>query len=220
MQPRRHEATRDQTESAFTPILRRLYGSVSALLAAVFVDQEGESIDYVSVLEPFEAKVNAAHMHMLLGLTRRLRAASVVGESFGLEICAEQREVWVRRLGEEYLLVMLLEPGFDRAILSDALTLTCQEFRSEVGLEAPTWELLPRRLSVRVRASPGWPYAPEDFSADGIRVQISAVLGRWTEDVAELPEPLVCFRVRTEHGEELTLEHDRDRGDWRVRERE
>src|SRR4051812_38568136 len=75
----RAEAARDQGESAFTPILRRCFQDVPRLLAAVFVDAEGECIDYVSAIDPFEAKVAAAHMHNAMSLFRWARASRSLG---------------------------------------------------------------------------------------------------------------------------------------------
>jgi hypothetical protein len=208
----RSEAPRDQAESSFTPVLRRLFHTNSALLAVVFIDMDGESIDYVSGLDPFEAKVAAAHMHTLLNQVRAARGTASLGQTLALEVVASQREAWIWRVGEEYGLVAVLDTGFDRTQLRDVLTLASEEFRREVGLLAPVWEAFHERLSVRVRASPGWQYAPEGFSVGGSRIAISDVLGRWTE------QPLVCFRVRTLDGRELTLVHDEGSEHWTVRE--
>lgn len=211
MQPVRAESIRDQDENAFTAILRRLFRTVPALTSAVFVDMEGECIDYVTSDDPFEAKVTGAHMQMLLNM---------LPGAFAFELVASRREVWVRRVSGEYVLVVMLARGFDRGELRDAMALAGREFRAEVGIEAPHWEK-DARLSVRVRTSPGWTYAPEGFSVGGERVAIAAVLGRWTEPP---PDPgaagaqtLVCFRVRTPDGHELTLAHDETAEAWLLR---
>jgi hypothetical protein len=212
MQPARAESVRDQDENAFTAILRRLFWAVPAMISAVFVDMEGECIDYVTSDDPFEAKVSGAHMHMLLGMLRG---------AYAFELVTSRREVWVRRLSDDYLVVVTLARGFDRGELRDAIALAGREFREEVGIDAPHWEK-DARLSVRVRTSPGWTYAPEGFSVGGERVAIAAVLGRWTEPP---PDPnavgaqlLVCFRVRTPDGQELTLAHDETAEAWQLRE--
>jgi hypothetical protein len=209
---RRIEAPRDLAESGFTAVLRRVYGTNTALLAVVFIDMEGECIDYVSGLDPFEAKVAAAQMHTLLNQVRGARGTVSHGETLALEVVASERESWIWRIGEEYGLVAVLETGFDRAQLREVLTGASEDFRREIGLIAPVWEAFHERLSVRVRASPGWKYAPEGFSVGGSRIAISDVLGRWTE------QPLVCFRVRTLDGRELTLVHDEGSEHWTVRE--
>src|ERR1700748_2922093 len=109
MQPPRVEAERDQVESEFTAMLRPLFERVPELLSVVFVDGEGECIDYVSALEPFETKVAAAHMHNLMSLVRAMRA-NAIGEAFALEIVTEQRETWVRCVGDGYVLVATMRP--------------------------------------------------------------------------------------------------------------
>jgi hypothetical protein len=215
----RAEAPRDQGESAFTPILRRCFQDIPKLLAALFVDAEGECIDYVSAIDPFEAKVAAAHLHNTMSLFRWARASRVLGESFALEIAASEREVCVRCVGDGYMLIAIALPGADRVEREDALLAAVQEFRAEVGLVTPSWETRQVRLSVRVRAAKGWQYAPAAFSARGVRIAISDVLGRWTEAVDDaVGGDRVCFRVRTQEGQELTLVHEPDSQVWLVRE--
>jgi hypothetical protein len=216
MPPTRTEAPRDLVESAFTSILRRVFESVPAVSAAVFVDQEGECIDYVAAIEPYDAKVAAAHMHMLLKRMRGERLAPRLGETFAFELVSAAREVWVRQFCDEYVLVVLLLPGFDASELRDAVAIAGREFRDEVGLATPAWEVQ-ERLSVHVRASAGWDYAPAGFSLGSTRHTIAAVLGRWTEPARPGETSRVCFRVRTQHGEELTLAHDEHTEAWTVR---
>ena len=213
----RAEAPRDQTENVFTIILRRLYEAVPALLAAVLVDTEGECIDCVSAIDPFDAKVAAAHMHMLLEHLAATKLRPTVGQAFALELVTSDREIWVRRLGEEYVLVVLLRHGFDRAELRDAIAYAGREFRAESGIAAPGWEGQ-ERLSVRLRSALGWQYAPEGFSLGGERVNITDVLGRWVEQPSHGGPPLVCFRVRTQRGQEVTLSHDEHTEVWQLKE--
>jgi predicted regulator of Ras-like GTPase activity (Roadblock/LC7/MglB family) len=213
----RAEFARDQSENAFTEILRRLYSAVPATMAAVFVDTEGECIDYVAAIDPFEAKVSAAHMHMLMGSLRGPRLRATTGDTHTFELVARDREAWARHVGDDYLLVVILARGFDRAELRDAMAHAGREFREEVGIATPSWEGQ-ERLSVRLRASPGWTYAPDGFSVAGERFTIAAVLGRWVEQTKSGDSPVVCFRVRTPQGQELTLALDERADAWVVRE--
>lgn len=213
----RAEAERDLNESAFAVILRRLFQAVPAVLAAVFVDFEGECIDYVASVDPFEAKVTAAHMHMMIERLSAERLSACAGYAVGFELITQEREVWVRRVSQQYALVVILARGYDRSELRDAVARANREFRAEVELDTPAWEGN-ESLSVRVRASRRWSYAPDLFSVRGERHPIAAVLGRWTESVRPDAPPWVCFRVRTLHGEELTLAHDEHTEAWLVRE--
>lgn len=217
MDPRQHEAPRDQADSAFTPILRRLWKQLPSLQAAAFVDIEGECIDYISRIDPFEAKVAAAHMHMLLGVLAESFHKLDAGPTFSIEIDAADREVWVQRVGDEYVLVVMFAAGSERSHREGAIGLACAEFRAEVGMRPPPWEASRQRLSVRVRPATGWTYAPETYSDGAVRVTITDVIGRWTEIGGALGDELVCFRVRTEEGRELTLVHDPDGDGWVAR---
>jgi hypothetical protein len=86
-----------------------------------------------------------------------------------------------------------------------------------VGLPAPEWEPQRGSLEVMVRSAVGWPYAPSAFNEGGITVGIADVMGRWTEPGGVGGDELICFRVRTEEGQELTLVHDPDGEGWQVR---
>lgn len=218
MEARRQEAPRDQAESAFTPILRRLWEHLPSLLAAAFVDVEGECIDYWSRIDPYEAKVSAAHLHVLLARIAASWAKLGTGAAFGLEIQGSAREACVQRVSDEYVLVVLLATGTELSQRDDAIALACAEFRQEVGLLPPPWEMSQRPLAVRVRPATGWTYAPQVFSDGTVQVAITDVLGRWTEPPQLGADELVCFRVRTEDGRELTLVHDPDGNGWIARE--
>src|SRR5262245_24152559 len=127
MAARRQEAPRDQDESAFTLILRRLYEQLPSLLAAAFVDVEGECIDYVSRLDPYEAKVNAAHLHVLLCRLGPSWAKLGKGEAYALHIEGSAREACVQRVSEEYVLVVVLAAGTEAHLRDDAIALACAE---------------------------------------------------------------------------------------------
>lgn len=213
------EALRDQHESEFTVILRRLWRSVPNVLAAAFVDREGECIDYVSSVDPFEAKVAGAHMEVMLGALQQTQAKLSTGEAYGLEILTDTHELWGRRISEEYVVVVLLTPECDRTQLRLVLRQICAAFRDEVGLPAPGWDMESLPLRVSVRPAAVWPYAPEVFWRSDERVDVSDVLGRWYErhSAAAEPHARICFRVRTVSGQELTLVHHVQDDDWSLR---
>lgn len=211
------EAERDQLESAFTPILRRLWEASPAVLAAAFVDAEGECIDYVSSIAPFEAKVCGAHARVLMDDLSERGHKLGLRESVVLTLVASERELWSRRVTDEYLLVAVVLAGVEHEGMDELLAATGRQFRDEVGAATPAWEPSRPTLEVVVRAAVGWPYAPAAFSQEGIRVRISDVLGRWIESRDGTSEELVCFRVRTEEGQELTLVHDPDADGWQAR---
>ena len=202
--------SRDQNESAFTGILRRLWHSVPNLLSAAFVDLEGECIDYVSSVDPFEAKVAGAHVQVMLNALRDTRTAVNSGEPYALEITTDTHELWGRRVTDEHVLVVLLLPGCDRAQLRLVMREVSAAFRVEAGFDSPAWDAQAQRLRVRVRPTDIWPYAPDAFWQSEERMDVSDVLGRWHEPRAGVVGPhgsRICFRVRTVSGQELTLVH-------------
>ena len=206
------ESPRDQTESAFTPILRRLLHRTTGVLAVCFVDDEGETVDYCAALPPYDVKVNGAQMRVVMGnLGPRMQHAGG-GESWLLHVSAGGRDLLARRLSDEYMLIVLTKPrGITRRLLA-GVEQTVGELRREAGIPVPHWEPAVFTIGVEVREAIGWPYAPAAFLDEGRRVVIADVLGRWTEGTG--PRARVCFRVRTDDGEELTLVHDREIDRW------
>lgn len=207
------ESARDQDESAFTPILRRLLYRTTGVLAVGFVDRDGETIDYCSALPPFDAKVTGAHMLIIFSdLAERMRTLDA-GESWLLHVQGDDRELVARRVHEEYLLVVVLKPRAMTRRMLGGIEQTITELRREAGISTPEWEPVHDSVRVEVREAVGWPYAPAAFVAEaGERVEIDDVLGRWIDGTGRYGR--VCFRVRTVAGQELTLVHDRALDRW------
>lgn len=219
------ESPRDLDESSFTPILRAVMHAVPGALAVVFVDREGECIDYCSVLPPFDAKVIAAHMLIVTSEVREAAGARA-GEPWAMHVHASERDIVVRRITDDYLLVVVTRPIGVSSLVTETMEVAVRQLRRESGEAAPRWEPPPdERVRVEVRVSPtGWAYAPSAFCHLGERTIVTDVLGRWVEhEQRALPEDppieLVCFMVRTEHGQELTLVHRIDEDTWEKRDR-
>ncbi len=213
------ESPRDQAESAFTPILRRLLHRTTGIMAVCFVDGEGECIDYCASLSPYDVKVTGAHLRVVMTEVAVRFARIGGGESWLLHINGEERDIVARRMSDEYLLVVVLKPGGMTQRFLGGIEQTVAELRREGEIEVPEWEPVIDSIRVEVREAVGWPYAPASFDDHGERVMIADVLGRWNEGSGR--HGRVCFRVRTETGEELTLVHDRAFDRWeRQRERD
>jgi hypothetical protein len=213
------EAARDQAESAFTPILRRLLYRTTGILGVCFVDEEGESVDYCAALPPYDIKVTGAHLHVVMTDLARRFVGIGGGQSWLLHVCGEHRDLLARRVSDNYMLVVILKPHALTRRLLGGIEHAVTELRRESGMSVPSWEPVIDSVSVEVREAVGWPYAPAAFHDSGRRVVIDDVLGRWAEGSGA--HGRICFRVRTETGEELTLVHDRAFDRWeRYRERE
>lgn len=210
----RPEAERDQVESAFTPILRRLREAGPGVLAAVFVDGEGECIDYCSSLPSYDAKVTGAHMLVLVAEIIERFTAWGFGEPFEYLIHGDSRDFFIRRLSRHYILILICTPdGLDSSV-HEGLENAVVALRREAAIDPPAWARGGDELDVVVRAAVGWAYAPVSFRLGGKRLQVQHVLGRWITDREE--GGLVCFRIRTGDGRELTIAHDGARDAWRI----
>jgi predicted regulator of Ras-like GTPase activity (Roadblock/LC7/MglB family) len=212
LRSRPDEAERDQAQSAFTTILRRLAEGVPTLLAVAFVDFEGECVDYFSSIDPYEAKVVAAQMSVVMESVTRAIQRLGWGDASRLEVLGASRELVVRRVNDEYALVVMRRADGQEPRLLAAVERAVEEFRVEVGEAAPHWEPSPPVLFVETRPAVGWPYAPVAFSHGGAMTSVTHVLGRWVEPTGE-----TCFRVYTERGDELTLVHRPQDDRWTIR---
>ena len=131
---RRAPIARDQQVSVFGEILSRLCDGTGALGAAL-VDHEGETVDYASVVDPFDVKIAAAEWRLALELARALRAP-LWRNAEQLLVRAQKRSFAVVALEEGYALVLLmLRHSF--GISSRALAQAVREVCAEAGLALP-----------------------------------------------------------------------------------
>lgn len=214
--PRSSESPREELPTAFTPILRQLWQSSLQVLIAAVADMEGECVDYVTSLQPYEAKVNAAHGRVLVAIAEQ-EAPAGWGELQIVEVHGEVRELWARRIDEEYTLVLVFGIGADRLSLQRAMARAVEQFRREAGMATPAWEPASLPLYVELREARGLPHAPAAYALEGERIEVAYVLGWWSEGEPGARSECLCFRVHTERGEELTLVHDVVRGGWSIR---
>lgn len=209
----RAETPRDVEETAFTPILRRLSESVPEVQVAMFVDEEGECVDYSVRIGLFDAKIAGAQIHVLTH-TIVQHATRLLGTPHAYHVVADEREIVVRRVSDEYTLVLVCDPPAPLGTLSQLIDAAVRELRLEGGIAPPLWEPHREMLKVELRASAGWGYAPTAFSERGLRYELIAVVGRWIDHE---DQGAVCFLVRMTSGEETVLVHKVREGRWHRR---
>ena len=211
MKPRR-EAPRDQSESGFTPVLRSVFRADPRILALVFVDREGETVDYCSALGSFDTKIAGAELLVVMeNATERLRRCGF-GMPYDVAIEADERSFLLRRIDDAYVLVVVLTKGPITESLRHIVARTAAAFRREAGLSRPRFEFSEPQLQVEVRPAVNWPYAPRAFRrrSGAAWESVSVVLGRSVDRDAGL----VWFRLRTDDGAELTVAHDEEIDRW------
>jgi hypothetical protein len=182
------------------------------VIGAVFLDQDGECIDYATSREPYEVMVLGATL--LLATQQLVRSAGVLGSGAPVLwlLEAERFDAAVRRVTDEHLVAVWLETEQATAEVRSALGPLADALRRESGLPTPEWDPMGEPLDVEVRHAVGWGYAPARVRMAPSILDVE-VLGRWTEHASLSAQQAVCFRVRMA-GQELTLVHEPALNRW------
>ena len=208
------ETERDQVESAFTPILRGLFRSAPGVIAAVFVDHEGECIDYCVGIDPYDAKVAGAHLILVLSEIQPRVVSLMAGDALDFIVYGSERDLMLRRVSDGFALVVVTSAGTLDEVLMEHVEGVVDGIRRELHEAAPIWDVRLAPLDVEVRASGPWVFAPEVVRRGQERIAILDVMGRWEEGEHLPGGKLVCFRVHTEDYRELTLAYDVANKSW------
>lgn len=131
---RRFIPQRDLRKTAFTAALRTLVADVPGLHAAAFCDEEGEIIDYHSYLDPYETKVAAAVLGLLLTTISREAPRLAAGGTQDLLVHTDEHVLLVRRMARDYFLVMVLDRDAAVGKLLSAIDAAEAQVLTEAGL--------------------------------------------------------------------------------------
>jgi hypothetical protein len=191
---------RDQATSTFTRILERLLAATPGARGVALVDFEGETVDYAGCVDPFELKVTAAHWQIALS---ELAEAPQVGPVRQVVVRARAHGYFIRRLEENYAVVLILHPRASFAVSDRAMAEAIAGLSREAGWTVPRdtsrWSWVeveterrgrvrrPRRLKV------GGTWQPVDV--------MGAVVGLAPRERG--------FRVRLPSGHEMMLVRER-----------
>ncbi|HWZ88524.1 MAG TPA: hypothetical protein VNW92_06725 [Polyangiaceae bacterium] len=190
---------RDQEASPFSAILWRLCEGCAAHAAAL-VDKEGETVDYAGRISPYEIRVAAAELRLVLAFTR---SAQVPGfhEINEIRIRTGQRSYAIVGLGDGYAIVLeLLRHSV--ALSRRALAQATRELEFEAGISSVLQPGSTRWSRVRVKASPDEARRPEAVWLDG-GWQPVVVLGRYRS--ADLARRERGYLARLASGAEFSL---------------
>jgi len=144
---------RDRPDTSLSRKLEEFWRAHEAVQTAVFVDAEGECVDYCSARDPYEAQVAAATW---LDVTMHLRASSQrmrAGEVRQWILERDDGAIVVRRVTDEHLLVVELGPQGLSARVLLALDGVVTLLREDAGYEAADWDRL-REPWLSVRPEP------------------------------------------------------------------
>ena len=189
------DARDGQQRTGFTPSLESLVATCVGCIAAVLVDEEGETVDYAGRLPPYDVKLAAAHFQIVL---RELCNAAQGRTARSVLVRTERYGYVAHRLFGGYVVVLVCTPEAVSGISARALRQVEVELSHEAGWpldgdEPQIWT----RVLVRVGPN-GVPI--ELWPRRGVGEPV-AVQGR----VIGLGAFERGFRVSTASGCELTL---------------
>jgi hypothetical protein len=188
--------SRDTDATPFTIILDALIDRVAGAYAAALVDSQGETVDYTGRGEPFDLRVAAAHVQIILASVERYAA---LGEPRWIVIRGPRKSIAASVLPDGYVLMLLLRPRAAFTISTRALKVCTRALAEEAG-----WTDLEQRDGVKQRS---WFEVDVDTDRRGRPTHVGPkkvpveVLGA----VMGLAVRERGFRVRTAEGSELTL---------------
>jgi hypothetical protein len=190
---------RDQEASPFSAILWRLCEGCAAHAAAL-VDKEGETVDYAGRISPYEIRVAAAELRLVLAFTR---TAQVPGFAQVNEIRVRtgRRSYAIVGLGDGYAIVLELV-RYSFSVSERAVLQATRELESEAGIESVLVPGGTRWSRVEVRASSSDAGRPDAVWLDGAW-QMVTVLGRYRS--GDLARRERGYRARLPSGAEFSL---------------
>ena len=190
---------RDQEASPFSAILWRLCEGCAAHAAAL-VDKEGETVDYAGRISPYEIRVAAAELRLVLAFTR---TAAVPGfcDVNEIRIRTGLRSYAIVGLGDGYAIVLELlrhSVSLSRRALAQAM----RELELEAGISSVLHPGSTRWSRVQVRPSPEDARRPDAIWLEGSWQQVT-VLGRYRS--ADLARRERGYLTRLQNGAEFSL---------------
>jgi hypothetical protein len=197
--PRRSLAIRDQAVSAFSGALMRLCDATCSPGAA-FVDSEGETVDYAGCLEPYEIRVVAAELRLVLAVLVEQRTLAASGAEILYR--GTKRSFAVFAMSDGYALVVespRTSLGLSFRAVSEALRALAQEaglpLCSSIANTRERWNRVEVKWDAQKRR-------PAHIWLGGTWKPLE-VFGRFRE--SEPGNRTMGFRARTVDGSELTL---------------
>ena len=196
-------APRDQDTSAFSGILLRLCQTTAALAVAL-VDAEGETVDYAGFLTPYDTRVAAAELQILIKVARQTRHYGGLEQIIAR---AARRTFSLIALSHDYVLVLVLPRcGFrgSRRAVAEAI----RENRGQAGLTyagvgaRSRFGRFERWSHVKVKTARGNSRRPEAIWLEG-GWQSLVILGRFHSN--DLDRREVGYRARLLSGAEFAL---------------
>lgn len=117
----------------FQYLLTNLLVDVPGAEGAIFLDPEGESVEFVTrKATPYELKLEGAYHGLFLRRARALAKLAGSGELEGFTIAGRQLKVVSRPLRAGYFLVVVMEPRAPMAVAATAMQRVAELLNREI----------------------------------------------------------------------------------------
>jgi hypothetical protein len=193
---RSQPAPRDQHESAFAAILADLVLRVPGARSAALVDRDGETVDYAGRGNPYEMRVAAAHLRIVLDETLGQPSLAAVRS---LVVRAARASFAIHALPDGYALVVLLTRGAGFRGLGRAVSACTRSMADEAGWTPARSAWYAMDVVVDPRGAPDKARPVRSGAKPEPEVPVE-ILGRY-----RFAEHERAWRVRVPTGVELTL---------------
>jgi hypothetical protein len=120
--------------SPFGAILADLEGRCAGFVAAIFYDDQGETIDYHSHLDPFQTRLEAAHLGVLAQSAAHRTRWTGLGALEWLEIRSDRRESLTVAVGDGLRVSLILAAGSLGPGTLDQVLQAAARLRLEAGV--------------------------------------------------------------------------------------
>jgi predicted regulator of Ras-like GTPase activity (Roadblock/LC7/MglB family) len=118
----------------FQYLLTNLVVDVPGAQGAVFVDPEGEAVDFVARrTTPYELKLEGAYHGIFLRRAGQLARLVGAGDLLQVNIGGRKMQAMGMVLRAGYYLVLVMEPGAPRAIAAAAMRRTADALNQEIA---------------------------------------------------------------------------------------
>ncbi|MBN2342707.1 MAG: hypothetical protein JXX29_16810 [Deltaproteobacteria bacterium] len=124
---------RDTDRSAFADILSHIDGVCPGFKAAVFYDAEGETIDYHSYLDPFDTRLAAAHIGVVVSTATRAFQSLSLGKLEQMEIHADHLDSVTVCMGDDLFLSVIVSSGNLNQFIYRKLIEVIRDIRREIN---------------------------------------------------------------------------------------
>ena len=126
-------AQRDMDPSGIAKILEIFFGGNHSVEAAVLFDRTGETVDYHSVIDPFDTRLAAAYCGILFESARYRMAWLEQASLEILEMTCEHYDIVTVPVYEDFLLTVLAKPGTADESLLDAISGAREALIQDIG---------------------------------------------------------------------------------------